>query len=245
MKKVLYFGFVMISFLTFSPVSRAAYFNDGPYFSLDVGSYSRRIEENCPNCVDQFGNSLLKVYGNGGSTRIMAKMGIRTGFLDGYLSLGGSTLSIDEFNGFNGSMGPAFGGGLKILLYESPSYEHFTLFLNPDVIYFKTSDTIQFYSQSQGFITENHDISWTEYSVKAGGSARFGPFEHYGGVSLSFVNGQETGDVFGSADFKERDNLGFFLGTNLHFDPTGRASFFGEIGGGDNNYLKVGIKTMF
>jgi len=245
MKKIFCFGFFIISFLTFSPISQAAYYDDGPYLSFEVGGYSRRIAENCPNCTDQFGNSMLKVYGNGDSTKILAKFGIRTGLLDGYVTVGGATLSIDEFNGYQGGMAPAFGGGLKILMYESPSYGHFNLFLNPDILYFKTSDTIQIYSQSQGWVTENHDISWTEYAIKVGGSARYGPFENYGGVSLSFLNGQETGNVFGTADFNERDNLGLFLGTNLFLDRTGRASLFGEIGGGDNNYLKVGIKTRF
>ena len=130
-------------------------------------------------------------------------------------------------------------------MFQSPFYGHFTLFINPDVIYFKTSDTIQFFSQSQGWITESHDISWTETTVKIGGYSRYDAFAPYGGISLSFVNGQETGDVFGRADIKERDNLGFFLGANLYFDPAGRASFFGELGGGDNNYIRAGIKSRF
>ncbi|MFI5305563.1 MAG: hypothetical protein ACHQYP_12315 [Nitrospiria bacterium] len=247
MKKLSYIGVFILSLLTLPSPGEAAYSYsiEGPYVSFDVGSYTRRIEENCSQCVDPFGNPLLKVYANGDSTRLLAKLGLRAGLLDAYVTVGGATLSIDEFNGFHGKMSPAFGGGINLLMYQSPLYGHFTLFLNPDIIYFKTGDTIQFFSQSKGWITENHDISWTETTVKIGGYSRYDGFAPYGGISLSFVNGQETGDVFGSADIKERDNLGFFLGLNLYFDPAGRAAFFGEIGGGDNNYLKVGIKTRF
>jgi len=247
MKKLICIGVFISSLLILPSSSKAAYSYslEGPYISFDVGAYSRRIEENCSQCVDAFGNPLLKVYGNGDSTRLLAKFGLRAGLLDAYLTLGGANLSIDDFNGFQGGMTPAFGGGIKLLMYQSPDYGHFTLSLNPDVIYFKTSDTIQFYSQSLGWVTENHDVSWTETTVKIGGYSRYDGFAPYGGISLSFVNGEETGDVFGSADIKERDNLGFYLGANFYFDPSGRASLFGEFGGGDNNYFKVGIKTMF
>ena len=248
MKKIFYFGFLIISLLTLPlPVTAAsAYSEDGPYVSFDIGGYSRGIVENCSQCLDPVtGLPILKVNGWGASTRVLAKLGLRLNFIDAYVTLGGATLSIDEFDSFHGEMAPAFGGGLKILMYQSPTYEHFTLFLNPDILYFKTSDMIQILSQSQGYVTENHDISWTEYSLKIGGSARYGMFEPYGGVSLSFVNGQETGAVFGNANFNETDNLGLFLGENFYFDPSGRASIFGEIGGGDNNYLKVGIKSRF
>jgi len=245
MRKFFCFTVSIISFLTYSTVIQAAYLNGGPYLSFDVGGDTRRIVENCPQCVDAFGNPLLKVYGNGDSTRLLAKLGIRAGYFDAYLTFGGATLSIDEFNGYDGRMAPAFGGGLNIIMYQSPEYGHFNLFFNPDILYYKTSDTIQFFSQSMGWITENHDISWTEYTFKFGGSARYGPFENYGGISISFVNGQETGNAFGTADFKESDNVGLFLGANFYFDPTGRASIFGEIGGGDNNYLKVGIRTRY
>jgi len=245
MKKKFYFAVFLISFLTYSPLIQAAYFNDGPYFSFDAGGNSRRIQENCSQCRDPLDNPLLKVYGNGDSTRLLAKIGLRAGFLDAYITLGGATLSIDDFNGYQGGMAPAFGGGFNIDLYESPGYGHFTLFFNPDALFFKTSDTIQFPSISQGWVTENHDISWAEYTIKIGGSVRYGPYENYGGVSVSFVNGKETGQFFGSADFSASDTLGLFLGANFYFDPAGRASLYGEIGGGDNNYLKVGIRTRF
>jgi hypothetical protein len=94
-------------------------------------------------------------------------------------------------------------------------------------------------------VIESHEISWTEYGIKFGGSARYDYFEPYGGISLSFLNGVESGPVFGTADFKESDNFGFFLGANYYFDPTGQASLYGELGGGDSGYVKVGIKSRF
>ncbi|MBI1819666.1 MAG: hypothetical protein HYR81_04995 [Nitrospirae bacterium] len=172
-------------------------------------------------------------------------MGLDLHILDFYLTFGGSTLIVDEFDGFHGKMSPAIGGGFKILMYESPTFEHLKLFINPDVIYFKSSDTIQFYSLSLGYVTESHDISWTEYAIRVGGSSRHGPVEAYGGIKLSFVEGQETGPVFGTADFKEMDNFGLFFGAHFDLDPRGMASFFGEIGGGDSAYLKVGILSRF
>lgn len=247
MKKLIHIGVLFLSILTLPSVSKGAgsYLDVGPYISFDVGGYSRRIMENCNNCSDGYGNIVLKAPGNGDSTRVLAKLGFRADLLDFYLTFGGANLSIDDF-GYQSDMAPAFGGGFKILMYQSPSYGHFSLFLNPDVLYFKTNSTVQFYpATSSVLITENHDISWTEYTLHVGGSTRYGPFETYGGVSLSFVNGEESGPQFGTSDFNERDNVGLFLGANVFFDPSSRASIFGEIAGGDNNYFKVGIKTMF
>ncbi|MBI1822608.1 MAG: hypothetical protein HYR80_00600 [Nitrospirae bacterium] len=218
----------------------------GPYLSLDLEGNSRRVEENCIQCIDpNTGLPALKFYGNGDSTRLLARLGMDLRPLDIYLTFGGSTLTVNEFDGYHGQLAPTFGGGIKIRMYESTSYEHFNIFINPDIIYFKSSDTIQFISQSLGVITESHDVSWTEYGVKVGGSARYDFMEPYAGISVSFLDGEASGPVFGTADFKERDNLGFFLGANYYFDPTGQASLYGEIGGGDNGYVKVGIKTRF
>lgn len=243
MKKLKVTGILFFAFLNIASISEAAY---GPYISIDFGGYTRRLEENCSQCLVPGTNiPLYKIYGNGDSTQLLAKLGMDLRYLDIYFSFGGSSLKIDEFDGFNGKMSPAIGGGFKVLMYESPTYEHFNLFVNPDIIYFKTSDTIQIFSQSLGFVLENHDISWTEYGVKIGGSARYDFLEPYGGISLSFLNGNESGPVFGSADFKESDNLGFFFGAHYYLDPAGRASLYGEIAGGDNNYLKVGIKSRF
>jgi hypothetical protein len=243
MKKFKFLITLSFFLLNIVSIAEAAY---GPYLSFDVGGYSRRVEESCSQCVDPITLlPVLKIYGNGYSTRLLGKLGMDLQFLDVYLSFGGSSLKVDEFDGFNGKMSPAVGGGVKIIMYEAPTYEHFKLFINPEFFYFKTSDNIQIYSQSLGYIIESHDILWTEYGVKIGGSARYEFLEPYGGVSLSFLNGNESGPVFGSADFKESDNLGFFFGANYYLDPTGRASLYGEIAGGDNNYLKVGIKTRF
>jgi hypothetical protein len=245
MKKILFTGLTLLSLLWgVSPDVKAAN-DEGPYLSVDVGGYSRRIEETCPQCVDAFSNPILKVYGYADSTRLLMNLGIHAGFLDAYAILGGATLFINEFDGYHGKMSPVFGGGFKILMYQAPTYEHFTLFVNPEVLYFKTSDTILFNSISLGTVIESHDISWTEYAIRVGGSSRHGPVETYGGIKLSFVEGQETGPVFGTADFKEMDNFGLFVGAHFDLDPRGMASFFGEIGGGDSAYLKVGILSRF
>jgi hypothetical protein len=249
MKKILFTGLTLLSLLWgVSPDAKAAN-DEGPYLRVDVGGYSRRIEETCSQCVD-----ILKGYGYADSTRLLMNLGIHTGFLDAYATLGGATLSIYEFDGYHGKMSPVFGGGFKMLMYQSPTYEHFTLFINPDFIYFKTRDTILFDS-CQGItpctknisvpIIESHDISWTEYAIRVGGSSRYGLVETYGGIKLSFVEGQETGPVFGTADIKEMDNFGLFFGAHFDLDPRGMASFFGEIGGGDSAYLKVGILSRF
>jgi hypothetical protein len=226
-----------ISLLFLATVADAA---NGPYLDLELGGGTRRIQEDCPQCQDQFGNPLYKVYANGDTTRLLARIGLTLERFDIYVTGGGAALTIDEFNGYDGKMAPAYGGGLKLTLYESPGYERFNLYVNPDILYFKTSDTIDW----NGFI-ENHDISWTEYGVKIGGSARYDYYEPYGGVELSYVSGQETGPNFGTADFKERDNIGIFLGANYFFDVTRRAAIYGEIDLGDTNNLKVGIRSRF
>ncbi|MBI1822453.1 MAG: hypothetical protein HY036_05050 [Nitrospirae bacterium] len=244
MKKLKKLVFLSLILLTFSSVTEASV---GPYLSFDIGGYSRRLEETNPN----FANS-LKFFGTADSTRLLAKLGMDLNFLDIYATVGGSTLIIDDFDSYHGKMGLAYGGGLKLVMYESPTYEHFKLFINPDVIYYKTNDTIQTYSVSAGaFLTQNHEISFTEYGIKVGGSAQYDLFEPYGGIVLSSLSGQETAvsgqDIwrFGTADIKERDNFGLFLGANIYFDPSGRSSLFVETGGGDSGYFKVGIKTRF
>jgi hypothetical protein len=125
MKKILFTGLTLLSlFSGISPDAQAAN-AEGPYLSVDVGGYSRRIEENCTQCVDASGNPILKVYGNADSTRLLMNLGIQAGFLDAYATLGGATLSINEFDGYHGKISPVIGGGFKILMYQSPTYEHF------------------------------------------------------------------------------------------------------------------------
>ncbi|MHB8482617.1 MAG: hypothetical protein ACYDBV_07785 [Nitrospiria bacterium] len=244
MKKILFLVHLFFPLIIFSPLVKA--YSDGPYVSVDVGGYTRGITENCPKCVDPMtGLPILKVDGTANSTRLLAKFGVRTGLIDTYLTLGGASLSIDEFNGFSGQIAPLIGGGFKILMYRSPTWEHFTLYVNPDVFYYKTSDTLLIQSQSLGAVTENHDISWTEYAIRVGGSARYDMVEPYGGVELSFVNAQETGPVFGSADIRQQNILGYFLGGRYYLDPSGQVALFGEFGGGDTDYFKIGIQTKF
>ncbi|MHB8484096.1 MAG: hypothetical protein ACYDBV_15475 [Nitrospiria bacterium] len=238
MKIISFLGVFLSSVLIFSSLAQAA---EGPYLSIDVGEYGRRIEETNVN-----GANSIKFYGTTDSTRVLTKFGFDLNFIDLYFILGGSTLTIQDFDGYHGNMGLAYGGGFKILMFQSPTRERFSLFLNPEVLKYTTNDTIQIFSQSQGLITENHEISLTEYEVKAGGSARYDMIEPYGGVRYSWVSGQETGGPqFGTADIKEMDNLGLFLGANFYFDPSGRSSLFGEFGGVDVNYFKVGIKSRF
>lgn len=247
MHKLPYIGWIVFLLAICPSISEAAfsYTIEGPYVSLDAGGYSRRIVASCLQCNNVSGTAPLKAYGYSDSTRILGKFGLRANLLDAYLTFGGGTLSINEMNGFQGGMAPVFGGGFNLLLYQSDLYGHLTLYVNPDVVYFKTSDTVQVYFQSQRWITENQELAWTETIVKIGGFSRYGNFASYGGISVSVVNGEETGNVLGSADIKERDKVGLFLGANFYLDPSGQPLLFGEVGGIDNNYFKLGIKAIF
>lgn len=232
--------FLTLSFVILTVLYPAVpVFAEGPYISFDLGSYSRRIQETNPG----FAGSPV-FYATADSTRLTAKIGANLGGLDVYLIAGGATLSIPDFDGYAGKMGPLFGAGLKLALFESPTYEHFRLFFNPEAIVFSTSDVIFTYTGG-GPVLEQHDIQWSEYTFKFGGSARYYEWEPYGGVKVSFVNGEETAPAFGTGDISEVDNIGLFFGANFYLDRRGKTLLYGELGGGDSDYFTVGLRSRF
>ncbi|HXN05806.1 MAG TPA: hypothetical protein VN944_01945, partial [Nitrospiria bacterium] len=130
----------------------------------------------------------------------------------------------------------------------SPTYEHFKLFFNPEAVFYSTSDIITTCTGGSGcpsFVIEQHDIRWSEYTFKFGGSARYYVWGPYGGVKVSFVNAQETAPVFGTGDISEVDNIGLFFGAKFYLDPRGKAFLYGEFGGGDSDYFTVGLRSRF
>ncbi len=110
----------------------------GVTLGIETGITSRDIVEEDPVFAG------FKVSGDAVSTRFLAKIGLR--FFDRieiYGKGGGADLSISEFNDYDARPVSAYGGGIRIDLYQGPGPEGIKLFLDGNFLYFTTKDRIQ------------------------------------------------------------------------------------------------------
>jgi len=109
-----------------------------PYIQIGLGAFTRDIVEEDPSI------SGLKFKGTADSTRLIAKAGLDIGgVLNLYAQGGGADLSIDEFDQYAASMKGAYGGGLRINLYNAPYHDGTKLFVEGSYLHFQTDDRVQ------------------------------------------------------------------------------------------------------
>ena len=265
MKQILSTAAAFLSLLVWTFQARAA-LSDGrtvePYFQINVGVYSRDIVEEDPAITD------FKFNGTADSTRIIAKVGVNLGdVLNLYLQGGAADLSIDEFDNYDASMNGAYGGGLRINLYQAPYRDGPKLFVEGSYLRSKTDDRVQ---SDVSCTTEhgcpantgnsitllpNETIQWNEYTFLMGGSGRYFDVAPYGGIRLSKVDGTDRVRTVPdsnfpngfrvNADVKERDNFGIFFGTDVFLDRAGKTALNFEASLFDVYSFQAGIRTTF
>lgn len=206
----------------------------------------------------------FKVSGDAVSTRFLAKIGLR--FFDRieiYGTGGGTDLSISDFNGFDARPVSAYGGGIRIDLYQGPRPEGIKLFLDSNFLYFVTEDRIQILDCPLTSCLDSdllprmadEKIRWREGAISAGGSFRHDYFEPYGGLRLSLVRGADILEVKEDANFPdplnlkvdldEDNNFGIFFGTNIYLDRNEKSAISLEFSAIDQFAFMAGFKVGF
>ncbi len=230
----------------------------GVTLGIETGITSRDIVEEDPVFAG------FKVSGDAVSTRFLAKIGLR--FFDRieiYGKGGGVDLSISDFNDFDARPVPAYGGGIRLDLYQGPRPEMMRLFLDANFLYFVAEDTIQILDcpLSSCSVSDlrprmaNEEIRWREGTISAGGSFRHDYFEPYGGVRLSIVRGDDILEVREDTNFPdplnlkvdldEDDNFGIFFGTSIYLDRSKKSAINLEFSAIDQFAFMAGFKSAF
>lgn len=231
----------------------------GISLGVETGITSRNVVE------ENVAFTGFTVSGDAVSTRLLAKVGLR--FFDRieiYGKAGGADLSISEFNNYDSTPAPAYGGGIRLDLYQGSRPERIKIFLDSSFLYFATEDTIQILDcptsscpNGAGILPRMSDekIIWREGAISAGGSFRHDYFEPYGGVRLSFVRGDDKLDIKADKNFptplalkvdlNEDNNFGIFFGTNIYLDRNEKSALSLEISAVDQFAFTAGFKVNF
>lgn len=234
-----------------------------PYLQIGIGAYSRDIIEEDPAL-----SPLFKFKGTADSTRLIVKAGLEIGnILNVYVQGGGTNLSIDEFNNYDGAMKGAYGGGLRVNLYQAPYRDGLKLFVEGNTIRFSTDDRVGIEVKCTfnngcplddgSFLPRlaRETIQWNEYTVLLGASGRYFDTGPYGGVRLSWVDGKDriragADGNFGTAfranpDIKEQDNFGLFFGADFFLDPSERTALNIEVSLIDQDSIRAAVRRSF
>lgn len=196
-----------------------------------------------------------KFEGDAVSTRLLARLGLSPiPPIEIFGLAGGADLSIDEFDQYDSNMDFAFGGGVHLILYETPSPGASHLFIEYSYLQFEAEDRVQVEKSSVNTIQDD-EIRWREHVVQIGGDSRLGSVRPYGGLRFSIVRGEETFTVvngggladptIGPSDIEEDDLFGVFGGIDFFLDPADRVAFNLEASLFDVNSFRAGLRFNF
>lgn len=220
-----------------------------PYVMFEAGIISRDIvEEDVAIEGFSFG-------GEATSTRMLATVGLDlSGFLSIYAQGGAANLAIDEFNGFDSSFNGAYGGGVRLTFPLAPQPLGLRLFVEGSFLHTTAEDTVQIVSGNLPRIADE-EIEWNEFTVLMGAGSRYGPWGPYGGVRLSWVDGEDRlhapadatfPEAFRvEADLREQDNFGAFFGTDLFLDRAAKTALNFEVSLFDQYSFRAAIRRAF
>ncbi|MBI4714570.1 MAG: hypothetical protein HY760_01250 [Nitrospirae bacterium] len=228
------------------PLSYAQEVNAPPknikgFFQVDLsaGVAARTVVEDISPGVHFEGDAV--------STRVLARVAFKPWSpLEIYLQGGTANLDIDEFNGFRGNYGSAYGGGAGLALYEDPGPGRFRFLIQGDTLHFTTSDHVLTTIASQDVLVEEK-IRWREYTLQGTGIWRVDRLEPYLGVRFSWLDADDTIDDprVGRVSLEEDGNLGLVAGANLYLDPRENFAFHFEVTMIDQAALKVGVQVWY
>jgi hypothetical protein len=233
-----------------------------PYVQLNVGAFSRDVEEKDASIAGS------KAFGTADSTRIIAKIGMEyDDMLDLYFQGGGASLSIDEFDNYDGSMDWAYGGGLRFTFYRAPYRDGLRLFVEGSALRYTTDDSVSILvkcTTANGCAADDNTyparpadetIQWNEYALMLGASARFFEARPYGGIRLSKVDGTDriraapdsnfATSFQSTPDLKEQDNFGVSMGLDFYLDRAARTVLNFQVSLIDQNSIEVGLRRTF
>lgn len=232
--------FVFIIFITILPLYPLNNAYSAPFtFQLDIGVLSRDIVEEGEQLVG------FNVSGDAVSTRILARFGINPSEqLQVYAQIGATDLSISDFNDYDADLSLAYGGGLTLTVYRSPSPPVLSLFVDANVLRFVSQDKVNTIVAGND-VVQDEEITWTEYVFAFGVSSRHFGLEPYGGIRLSFVDGKDELSQSGELDFKEDSSFGLFLGANIFLDPSEKTAIKIEGNILDQYSISAGVRVGF
>lgn len=220
-----------------SAQARAAdfgYGGGGSFFAVELTTevQSRDVVEKGQILLDP------KVKGDAVSTRFLLRTGIRpTPQFEFYLLGGGTTLRIDEFD-FDSKMDAAYGGGIHMILFESPMPRSMQLFMDARYLRFVAKDKIT-------PLDIDETVRWNEVVGKFGIAGQNPFFRPYGGLRVSFVRAKDSLERVGKLSLREDDNVGFFGGIDIFLDPSGAASVNLEFSLLDVDSIRGGFQFSF
>lgn len=193
------------------------------------------------------------------SGRIYAQFSVKPlSVLEVYVLGGGGDLQITNVsdNKFFGRLGPLWGAGIRLNLFESSYRRTMTLFLDGSYLQLASRErgTYKiFQDPSTGFSYNylvDEEMVWREYGATAGVKGRFafaGSPEGYAGLKMTRVDGDDTftGQYSKKYSFTEDGILGLVLGGNIFLDPRENAAINVELGIGEPLSLTGGFTLWF
>jgi hypothetical protein len=228
-----------------------------PFYRFSFGFQSELASRDVVE--DEFvfnGFNFPRTKGSADMVRLLARFGVSlSDNFEIYGVVGGSSLSIDEFDQYNSGQNFAYGGGINWVYYEIPTYGGpVDLFIDYRFLRFRSTDQVLFHpccDNSGNLIADelvDETIIWNEHRIKLGVSGRHDFFEPYGGIRFSVVRGKDhlptsTQDL--NLRFEEDNLFGLFFGSNIYFDPSEKAFFFIEGNVIDEDALNLGIRVRF
>lgn len=185
------------------PVAATAGSIDNPMPILTKGGFGFGLEFDLSSREVKFSDKKIEER----SRRYLMKgsYGLRD-WINLYGILGGD--SIKDDTGFNGDPDLAFGGGVKLRLYQD---EDIILGLTGQVLRLTSRD-----SDVAGITGLTFESTWNEYDVALGASTQIAASSIYGGALFSKLDGElKTSSTISfpkKSHFKESSQFGLFLG---------------------------------
>lgn len=236
-----------------------------PYIMFEAGIVERNVVEEDASIVG------FSVDGTATSTRMLATVGVDLGAgVTLYAQGGAADLSIDDFNGFDSSVGGAYGGGVRLTLpLTQYPYGDLRLFVDGSVLRTAAEDTVAAEfgctaangctnaGAAGGYVLRvvDEEIEWTEFAVLLGFGGRSGPYGPYGGIRLSAVDATDkiraapdanfTKSFSADSELREQDNFGVFFGSDFFLDRAGKTALNFEVSLFDQYSFRAGIRRAF
>lgn len=162
--------------------------------------------------------------------------------------IGGSNLSVPEFDDFSSRIKLAYGGGINLKFFESPSHMHSYAFLGARYLHSEPfSDKINVLIMDETTAVDSK-IRWAEWESMIGAGTRIESLDLSGGLRFSLLEASETitgSDFFKKLKLNEEENAGIFIDLLVFIDPLERTAFNIGITAGDVNSIFGGIKLWF
>jgi len=205
MKRKLLLALSLFTLLLGFPLTALAGNIDNPTASLKKGSFAVGLELDLSSRDVKFSDKEIEER-----TRRYLMRG-SYGLLD-WINLYGTVgaASVRDNTGFKGDPRLAFGGGVKLRLYE---FEDFILGLTGQFLRFTSQE-----NDVAGINGLTFKSTWNEYDLALGASTKTTASSFYGGALFSKVDGEletsSTTNLPEKAHFKESHPVGIFLGAD-------------------------------